>query len=114
MSALKVDDAEHFVTISFWRTDDCSGELVASNSFPVDYGSERCYSLPGRSGSNSATNCMCVVDSFTYTQWITMTFSGGRNPPGMVKTNYSDQCREDVPPALYAKVTDFSGCENSQ
>jgi hypothetical protein len=95
MSALKVDDAEHFVTISFWRTDDCSGELVASNSFPVDYGSERCY-------------------SFTYTQWITMTFSGGRNPPGMVKTNYSDQCREDVPLALYAKVTDFSGCENSQ
>ncbi len=114
MSAPKVNDAEHFVTISFWRNNDCSGEPVASNSFPVDYGNERCYSWPGRSGANSATNFMCAADSFSYTQWTTLTCSGGMNPPGTVKTNYSDQCTQDVPPALYAKVTDFSGCESSQ
>jgi hypothetical protein len=114
MSAPRVEDAEHFVTISFWRTDDCSGEPVASNRFPVDYGSERCYSWPGRSGANSATNFICSADGFTYTQWTTLTCSGGRNPPGMVKTNYSDQCTQDVPPTLHAKITDFSGCEESK
>ena len=113
MSAPRAEDADHFVTISFWRTNDCSGEPVASNSFPVDYASERCYSWPGRSGTNSATRFICGANSFTYTQWTTLTCSGGRNPPGMMKTNYSDQCTQDVPPTLYAKITDFSGCEKS-
>ena len=106
----RVKDADHFVTVSFWRTTDCSGEPVASNSFPADYGDQRCYSWPGRSGTNSATRFQCGPNSFTYTQWTTLTCSGGMIPSGKVKTSHTDQCTQDVPPTLYARITDFSGC----
>lgn len=109
----RVEDAEHFVTISFWRTSDCSGDPVATNNFPVDYADQRCYSWPGRSGANSATRFSCGFNSFTYTQWTTLGCNGGMNPPGRVKTTYTDQCTRDVPPTLHARITDFSGCTGS-
>lgn len=103
--------ADRFVTIAFWSTNnDCSGNPGSTNRFPVSYGSEQCYTWPGRSGENSATNFSCGANSMSYTQWTTLTCSGGQNPPGTRKTTYTDRCTQDVPPTLYARIVDFSGC----
>ena len=109
-------ESDQLVTIGFWKTSDCSGEPVGINVYPVDYADERCYDWPGQSGENSATNFSCGENSFTYTQWTTLTCSGGMHPEGTVKTAYTDQCTQDVPLTLYAKILDFSGCaaENAQ
>ena len=103
-------DSDQLVTIGFWKTMDCSGEPIGVNVYPVDYADERCYDWPGNSGENSATNFICGENSFTYTQWTTLTCSGGKKPEGTVKTAYTDQCTQDVPPTLYARILDFSGC----
>jgi len=40
----------------------------------------------GRSGENSVSNISCGQDSFSYTKWTTLTFSGGQVPAGTRKT----------------------------
>jgi len=98
------------VTIGLWKTDDCSGDMIGTISFPVDYADQQCYSWPGHSGENSATNFVCGDNSFSYTQWTSLTCSGGQRLDGTRKTVYTDKCQQDVPPTLYSKIIDFSGC----
>ena len=102
--------AARFVTIGFWNDSTCSGAPVNTNQFPVDYGDTKCYSWPGRSGTNSASRFTCGPGTFSYTQWTTLTCSGGQNPEGTRKTDNLTGCTQDVPPTLYARILDFSGC----
>ena len=101
---------ERYVTIAFWNSASCSGAPASTNRFPVHYGDTQCYSWPGRSGENSASRFSCGADSVSYTQWTTLTCSGGQNPSGTRKTTSLNGCTQDVPPTLYARVVDFSGC----
>ena len=101
---------ERYVTIGFWTDPTCSGAPASTNQFPGHYGDTQCYSWPGRSGENSASRFTCGRDSFSYTQWTTLTCSGGQNPAGTRKTNTLTDCTQDVPPTLYARIIDFSGC----
>ena len=102
--------SERSVTVGFWNDSACGGAPVSTNRFPVHYGDAQCYSWPGRSGTNSASRFSCSEDSFSYTQWTTLTCSGGQNPAGTRKTSNMTSCTQDVPPTLYARVVDFSGC----
>jgi len=106
-------ESERYVTVGFWNDPACGGAPVAMNRFPVHYGDTRCYSWPGRSGENSASRFTCGTDSFSYTQWTTLTCSGGQNPPGTRKTSNMTDCTQDFPPTLYARVLDFSGCQDA-
>ena len=101
---------ERYVTVAFWNDSTCSGEPANMNRFPVHYGDTQCYTWPGRSGENSASRFSCGTDSFSYTQWTTLTCSGGQVPAGTRKTTPLTGCTQDVPPTLYARVIDFSGC----
>ena len=101
---------ERYVTVGFWTDATCSGPPANTNQFPVHYGDTQCYSWPGRSGENSASRFTCGPTSFSYTQWTTLTCSGGQNPAGTRKTNTPTDCTQDVPPTLYARIVDFSGC----
>lgn len=103
--------AERYVTVGFWSDSTCGGTPVSTNRFPVHYGDTQCYTWPGRSGENSASRFSCGADSFSYTQWTTLTCSGGQNPSGTRKTSNLTDCTQDVPPTLYARVVDFSGCQ---
>jgi hypothetical protein len=103
--------SERYVTIGFWNDRSCGGAPVSTNRFPVHYGDTGCYSWPGRSGTNSASRFACGEDGFSYTQWTTLTCSGGQNPSGTRKTTNTTDCTQDVPPTLYARVLDFSGCQ---
>jgi len=101
---------ERYVTVAFWNDPACAGEPANSNRFPVHFGDTQCYTWPGRSGENSASRFACGSDSFSYTQWTTLTCSGGQVPAGTRKTTTLTGCTQDVPPTLYARVIDFSGC----
>ncbi len=107
-----IPEAARTVTVAFWKTDDCSGDPMERGTitFPVDFGDDRCFSWPGHSGENSATDFKCGVNSLTYTQWTTTTCSGGVQPDGVRKTAYTDRCEQDNPPTLYSRIVDFSGC----
>ena len=102
--------SERYVTIAFWNDSTCSGSPVSTNRFPVHYGDTQCYTWPGRSGENSASRFSCGTSSFSYTQWTTLTCSGGQNPAGTRKTDTLTDCTQDFPPTLYARIVDFSGC----
>ena len=102
--------SSRFVTIGFWTDPTCSGAPASTNQFPVQFGDTQCYTWPGRSGENSASRFSCGPDSFSYTQWTTLTCSGGQNPAGTRKTSTLTGCTQDVPPTLYARIVDFSGC----
>ena len=102
---------ERYVTVGFWNDPACGGAPVSQNRFPVHFGDTECYSWPGRSGTNSASRFSCGSDSFSYTQWTTLTCSGGQNPAGTRKTSNMTDCTQDFPPTLYARVLDFSGCQ---
>jgi hypothetical protein len=102
---------ERYVTIAFWSNSTCSGEPASTHRFPVHYGDTQCYSWPGRSGENSASRFSCGSDTFSYTQWTTLTCSGGQVPAGTRKTTGVTGCTQDVPPTLYARMSDFSGCQ---
>jgi hypothetical protein len=106
--------SERYVTVGFWNDPTCSGSPVSTNRFPVHYGDTQCYSWPGRSGENSASRFSCGANSFSYTQWTTLTCSGGQNPPGTRKTSNMTDCTQDFPPTLYARVLDFNGCEEAR
>lgn len=101
---------ERYVTVGFWTDNTCSGAPVSTNRFPVHFGDTQCYTWPGRSGENSASRFSCGSNSFSYTQWTTLTCSGGQNPAGTRKTDTVTDCTQDVPPTLYARILDFSGC----
>ena len=103
------EDPSRYVTVGFWKTTDCSGDPISTNSFPVT-SDAACYCWPGGSGENSAYKFSCDVGakSFTYTQHTTLTCSGGNNN---TKTVYTDQCVQDVPPTLYAKILNYQACE---
>ncbi len=101
---------ERYVTIGFWTDPTCSGAPASTNQFPVHYEDTQCYSWPGRSGENSASRFTCGPTSFSYTQWTTLTCAGGQNPAGTRKTTTLTECTQDVPPTLYARIIDFSGC----
>jgi hypothetical protein len=105
--------AERYVMVGFWAEPTCGGEPVSVNRFPVHFGDTGCYTWPGRSGQNSASRFSCGQESFSYTQWNTLTCSGGQNPPGTRKTSTLTDCTQDVPPTLYSRVVDFSGCQGA-
>ena len=104
---------ERYVTLAFWNDSTCSGEPVAQRRMPVHYGDSQCFSWPGRSGTNSASRFSCGIDSFSYTQWTTLTCSDGMRPEGTRKTSYTTGCTQDFPPTLYSRVIDFSGCREA-
>ena len=101
---------ERYVTVAFWQDATCSGAPNATTAFPLHYGEGQCFSSPGRSGENSVSNFSCGQDSFSYTQWTTLTCSGGQVPAGTRKTVTVAGCTQGVPPTQYARITDFSGC----
>ena len=105
--------SERYVTIGFWTDSACGGTPVSSNQFPVHFGDTQCYTWPGRSGENSASRFSCGANSFSYTQWTTLTCSGGQVPAGTRKTGTLTECIQDVPPTLYARIIDFSGCSGT-
>ena len=103
------EDPARYVTVGFWKTTDCSGAPISTNFFPVTSDAP-CYCWPGSSGDNSAFKFSCDVSakSFTYTQHTTLTCNGGNTN---TKTVYTDQCVQDVPPTLYAKILNYQACE---
>ncbi len=108
---LNPDDPTQYVVVGFWSSADCSGDPVATNAFPVE-STAPCYCWPGHSGENSADTFMCdpANRTFTYTQYGSLTCGEDDDTP-TVKTVYSDQCKQDIPPTLYAKILDYGACE---
>ena len=102
-----------YVTVGFWQDASCSGSPNATTAFPLQYDSTQCFSSPGRSGENSVSLFSCGQDSFSYTQWTTLTCSGGQVPAGTRKTVTSGGCTQGVPPTQYARILDFSGCRTA-
>ena len=93
--------SERYVTIGFWTDPTCTGAPVSTNRFPVHDGDTQCYSWPGRSGANSASRFACGAGRFSYTQWTTLTCSGGQNPAGYAQAGHPDRlypgCPADAP-----------------
>ena len=104
------EDSSKYVIVGFWETDDCSGEPIAKNSFPID-NSDGCYCWPGNSGENSAEDFECDTDNnaFVYTQYGSLTCGEGDNTP-TTKTVYTDKCEQDIPPTLYSQIIDYTAC----
>ncbi|MSO60608.1 MAG: hypothetical protein EXQ50_00705 [Acidobacteria bacterium] len=102
-----------YITVGFWQDATCSGTPNATTEFPLHYDSAQCFSSPGRSGENSVSQFSCGQDSFSYTQWTTLTCSGGQVPTGTRKNVTSDGCTQGVPPTQYARILDFSGCRSA-
>ena len=104
------EDPEQYIIVGFWDVDDCSGDPIAINSFPVDNTAE-CYCWPGNSGENSADSFSCDPDSqsFTYTQYGSLTCGEDDNTPTS-KTVYTDRCEQDIPPTLYSQIIDYGAC----
>jgi hypothetical protein len=104
-------EGEDRVVIGFWETDDCSGDPMITNSFPIDPVAE-CYCWPGNSGENSAdsSNCNDGDGSFTYTQYGSLDCGESDDSPTQ-KTMYTDSCTQDIPPTIYSMIIDYSACE---
>jgi hypothetical protein len=101
---------QRFVTVGFWQNATCTGDMIGATSFPVDFGDTGCFTWSGRSGMNSASRFSCGPETFTYTQWTTLTCSGGQVPEGTRKTVSIAGCTQGVPPQQYGRILDFSGC----
>lgn len=99
-----------YVIVGFWQDATCSGAPNATNAFPLHYDPTQCFASPGRSGENSVSQFACGPNSFSYTQWTTLTCSGGQVPGGTRKTVTVAGCTQGVPPTQYARILDFSGC----
>ena len=99
-----------YVTVGFWQDATCNGTPNATTAFPLHYDAAQCFASPGRSGENSVSQFSCGQESFTYTQWTTLTCSGGMVPSGTRKTVTVGGCTQGVPPTQYARILDFSGC----
>ena len=103
--------SSRYVTVGFWQDATCAGAPGNTTAFPVDYGDGMCFVWAGRSGENSASRFECGQESFSYTQWTTLTCSGGQVPAGTRKTVTTTGCTQGVPPTQYARIVDFSGCQ---
>lgn len=104
-------DPSQYVIVGFWNNDPtCSGEPMITNAFPVS-ASAGCYCWPGNSGENSADTFSCDPsnNSFTYTQYNTLTCGVGDDTP-TAKTSYTDRCEQDIPGNLYSKIVDYGAC----
>ena len=103
-------DASQYVIVGFWKTTDCSGDPIITNAFPVGQ-SDPCYCWPGNSGENSADTFVCdaAAQTFTYTQYNSLTCGADDDTP-TVKTVYTTECHQDIPPTLYSKIVDFGAC----
>ena len=77
-------DGERYVTIAFWNDSTCSAEPGSTHRFPDHYGDTQCHTWPGRSGENSASRFSCGSGTFSYTQWTTLTCSGGQVPAAVL------------------------------
>ena len=103
-------EGEDRIVVGFWENDDCSGEPVTTNSFPINSSAE-CYCWPGHSGENSADSFTCNDDgSFTYTQYGSLDCGVSDDTPTS-KTVYTTDCTEDTPPTLSSMIVDYSACE---
>ena len=87
----------------------CNGDPVMKIAYPVDYGSDKCYSwkhwVAGEVDEagypdphpNSATNFSCGADgSFTLEQWTDSSCGAGSGKRGVVKHAWSDRCTLDT------------------
>ena len=104
-------DPTMYVIVGFWNEDPtCSGEPMITNAFPVSPDAP-CYCWPGNSGENSADSFSCdpSTNSFTYTQYNSLTCGLDDNTP-TEKTAYTDRCEQDIPENLYAKIVDYGAC----
>ena len=106
-----IAEEEGRLLVGFWENDDCSGDPVTTNSFPISSSAE-CYCWPGNSGENSADDFSCNADeeSFTYTQYGSLDCGVSDNTP-TTKTVYTNTCTEDIPPTLHAMILDYSPCQ---
>ena len=106
-----IEAEEGRVPVGFWETEDCSGEPLITNSFPIEADAP-CYCWPGNSGENSADSFSCDPDaeSFTYVQYNSLDCGEGDDTP-TTKTVYTTTCKQDIPPTLYAMILDYSACE---
>jgi hypothetical protein len=104
-------DPTQYVIVGFWNNDPtCAGDPMITNAFPVS-DTAGCYCWPGNSGKNSADSFSCDPEneSFTYTQYNSLTCGEGDDTP-TVKTSYTDGCEQDFPENLYAKIVDYGAC----
>jgi len=106
----KPNGPERYVSVGFWQDSSCTGQPSGVTAFPLNYNSDQCFFWPGRSGENSVSRFSCGENTFTYTQWTTLTCTGGQVPTGTIKTVSTSSCIQGVPPTQYAKIIDFSGC----
>ena len=99
-----------FVKVGFWSTSDCSGDPVNTNNFAVN-NTGGCYCWPGHSGENSADTFSCDTsnNAYSYTQYGSLDCGASDNTP-TVKTVYTNQCNQDIPPTLNSKIIDYTAC----
>ena len=104
------EDPTQFVIVGFWEDPDCGGEPMITNAFPVEPDAP-CYCWSGNSGENSGDTFTCdpETESFTYTQYNSLTCGDGDTSP-TVKTVYTDSCEQDIPSNIYAKIVDYGAC----
>ena len=104
-----ITEGEGRIVVGFWDNDDCSGDPLTTNSFPVDAVAD-CYCWPGNSGENSADTFTCNDDgSFTYTQYGSLDCGISDDTP-TEKTVYTNICTEDIPPTLSSMIIDATAC----
>ena len=106
-----ITEGENRIIVGFWENEDCSGDPVTTNSFPIDPTAE-CYCWPGHSGENSADSFSCNDGdgSFTYIQYGSLDCGISDDTPTS-KTVYTTECTEDIPPTLSSKIIDYTACE---
>ncbi|MGK0362383.1 MAG: hypothetical protein ACI9U2_004704 [Bradymonadia bacterium] len=108
--ALNPQDASRYAVVGFWRSDDCSGDPIATNAFPIN-STAACCCWPGNSGENSADGFECDPDARTVSlvRYNSLNCGDGDNTP-TVKVFHVDDCRQDIPPTLCSRVIDLGPC----
>eukprot|EP00976_Prorocentrum_cordatum_P024858 505819-Prorocentrum_minimum.AAC.1 len=111
--ALAVDCNAPLVSITFAPSDTCAGENV--HNWPIGMSAESCHGWRGVDGTgrehlNSAKGIKCNSDgTFQYTQYAgNLDCSVG----GVTKTYTLNECKQDIPPTLYGKMTNNACCVN--
>ena len=104
-------DTTRYAVVGFWKSSDCSGEPIKTNSFPIN-STAGCYCWPGNSGENSADSFTCDPGAKTVTivQYNSLTCGEGDDTP-TPKTFHLNECKQDMPPTLYARVVDMGPCK---
>ena len=106
-----IPEGEGRVQVGFWDNANCSGEPMITNSFPIEPDAD-CYCWPGNSGANSADSFACDPDAKTVTivQYNSLTCGAGDDTP-TTKTFHLNECKQDMPPTLFARVVDMGPCQ---